>query len=309
MKILVKCMNRNKEPIILEGKKTLIVIPVLIMLLVLISATFALIVVNGTVNLITFFILVVIYFSVILLFFAQHVYAGLVMMIVGGFFGYFCDLWGVGNNLWLYNKNTISMWIMNGGDITHGGFPFEIVASYFFASMFLMTIIEFLFEKEIGELVKDYENGVKNVKSYKQMVPALIVVIVSTVIIVIEPLYWESLGYFSIGVVTLSLVPGKKKSIPIIFGIIIGVVGLFLELFCSGKIMPNAVIWTYQQAEWDAFKIPSPRVSGAPISALYAYFGVGATLASVFLLLLKFPAFRKETPILPIFPRIVLKRK
>lgn len=300
-------MNRNKEPIYLEGKKRLLLIPICIFLFIMIATIFSLSIINGKVILGVFFLITFAYFLVVLLFLARHIYIGLVMMVVGGLFGYFCDLWGVGNNLWLYNENTMSFLILNGGDITNGGFPFEIVASYFFASMFIMYLLEFLFEGPTDKLIKEYEKGAKLIKNYKQMLPAIVVVIISTIVIIIEPLYWESMGYFSIGVVALSLVPGNKKMIPIIFGIIMGLMGLFLELFCSGKIIPEVELWTYQQPEWDAFIIPSPRIDGAPISALYAYFGVGASLASTYLLLLKIPAFRKETPILPIFRRLSLK--
>ncbi|MHA1149412.1 MAG: hypothetical protein ACTSR8_14340 [Promethearchaeota archaeon] len=302
-------MNRNKDPIILKGKQKLILIPFAIILLIIITATFSLVIVDGKVNLIMFFILISIYFLIVLLFLARHIYIGIVMMFAGGLFGYFCDLWGVGNNLWLYNKNTDSFYIMNGRDLTNGGFPIEIVASYFFAALFLMNLMEFLFEAETEELIQEYDSGIKLIKSNKQMIPALIVITISTVIIIIEPLYWESMGYFSIGVFMISLVPGNKKLIPILFGIGMGFTGLFLELFCSGKIIPGVEIWTYQQTEWDAFVIPSPRILGAPISALYAYFGVGATLASIYLLLLKIPIFRKETPIFPIFPRLSLEKK
>ena len=281
-------------------RKYLIDISVMLIFLIIMCTTFYLCVRDGRPNLTVFLIVVICCFTAITLFIAKHIYIGLVMMVVGGLLGFFCDLWGVGNNLWLYNENTISLYVLNGGDLTNGGFPIEIVASYFFASMWLMQIIETLFDKEIEELIEEYDNGAKFISSYKQMIPAIIVIIISTIIIIIEPLYWESMGYFSIGVILLSLVPGNKKIIPIIFGVIIGLFGLFFELFCSGKIIPGAIIWTYQQSEWDKFIIPSPRIDGSPISAIYAYFGVGATLASTFLLLLRIPAFRKEISIIPI---------
>ncbi|MHA1149408.1 MAG: hypothetical protein ACTSR8_14320 [Promethearchaeota archaeon] len=294
-------MYQLKESILkFKERKYFINILIMLSFLTVMCTAFYISVTNGRPNLTLFLIVVIGCFTVITLFLARHLYIGLVIMIVALLLGYFCDLWGVGNNLWLYEKDTITLYILNGGDLTNGGFPIEIVAAYFFAGMWLMQIIESLFDKEIEELIEEYNNGAKLINSPKQMIPAIIVIIISTIIIIIEPLYWESLGYFSIGVFMISLVPSNKKIIPIIFGVFVGLGGFFFELFCSGQIFPEAVIWTYQQAEWEKFAIPSPLYKGSPISAIYAYFGVGAILASTFLLLLKFPVFRKEITIITI---------
>ncbi len=270
----------------------------ILVFLVIMCTTFYLCVVNGAPNLIVFLVVVIACWGFIVLFLARHVLIGFVMMIAGGFFGYFCDLWGVGNGLWLYHADTISMLVLNGGNLTNGGFPVEIVLSYFFAAMWLTQILESVFDVETEEIVKSYDAGAKFIAKTSHLIPALAVAVISAIIIIIEPLYWEAMGYFSIGVFLLSLVPGNKKSIPLIFGILMGFTGLFFELFCSGQVVPGAVIWTYQQPAWDAFTIPSPRILGAPISAVYAYFGVGAALASIYLLLLKFPAFRRVKQII-----------
>ena len=297
-------MEQFKETILkLKERKYLIDLAIMLIILTVMCTAFYISVTNGSPNLTAFLTVVIICCVVITLFLAKHIYIGLVIMVVACLLGYFCDLWGVSNGLWLYNVDTITLFVLNGNNMTDGGFPIEIVAAYFFAGMWLMQIIESLFDREIEELIEEYDKGAKFINSTKQMIPAMIVIVISTIIIIIEPLYWESMGYFSIGVFMLSLVPGNKKVIPILFGVLVGFGGLFFELFCSGKIFPNAMIWTYQQDAWNAFIIPSPRIEGAPISAVYAYFGTGAILASTFLILLKFPVFRKEITI------ITLKKK
>lgn len=297
-------MSQNFEIITKwKDKKYLLDFLVLFTFLITMLTTFLLCVVNGQPNLIAFLIVVIACFSVITIFLAKHIYVGLVMMVIGGLFGFFTDFWGVGNNLWLYNENSITLWVMNGGDLNNGGFPFEIVASYFFASMWIMQVIESLFDTEIADLTQKFAGGEKLVRSYKQFVPTVALLIISIIVIIIEPMYWQPLIYFTIGIFTMSLVPGNKKIISIIFGLIMGFSGFFFELFCSGQILPNALIWTYQQPSWDAFVIPSPRILGAPISAVYAYFGVGSALASSFLILLRIPLFRKEISILSTFKK------
>ncbi|MHA1731285.1 MAG: hypothetical protein ACTSU5_05045 [Promethearchaeota archaeon] len=240
-------------------------------------------------NLIAFLVVVVACFTIITIFLVGHVFIGLVMMVVGGLFGFLTDFWGVGNDVFQYEPGTITLYVLLSGELGNGGVPFEIVASYFFASMWLAQIIESLFDEEIEDLIAEYDEGVKLVGSYKQMIPALVVVVVSLVFISVDNVLIQPWGYFSMGVVLTSLVPGDKKIIPIVFGVIMGAAGLFFELFCSGEILPGVVIWTYSNPDWSFY---------TTYRAIIAYGGVGASLASTFLLLLKVPAFRKEVSII-----------
>ena len=48
-------------------------------------------------NMTIFLVIVILCFVVITLFRAKHIYIGFAMMVIGGFMGYFCDLWGVGS--------------------------------------------------------------------------------------------------------------------------------------------------------------------------------------------------------------------
>ncbi|MHA1293243.1 MAG: hypothetical protein ACTSQJ_11325 [Promethearchaeota archaeon] len=267
-----------------KGKKYLRDFLITLVFLAIMVGSFYFCVIGGRPNLIAFIIVVIICFTIITLFLARHIYIGLVMMIIGGLFGFLTDFWGVGNKVFIYREDIVTFyWLIK--DITGGGVPIEIVLSYFFASMWLMQIIESIFDEEIEELINDYNSGIKLIKSYKQLLPAIIVIIISIIIIAINPILIQPWGYLSIGVFLTSLVPGNKKIIPIIFGILVGITGLFFELFCSGEIFSEAVIWTYNHPDWsfDTF-----------YRAIIAYAGVGASLASIFLLLLKFPIFQKE---------------
>ena len=85
------------------------------------------------------------------------------------------------------------------------------------------------------------------------------------------------------------LVPGAKKIIPISFGIVVGFVGLLFELFCTGSIIPDTFIWSYTNQDWS---------SDITYRALIAYGGGGAAISSAFLILLKYPIFRKEISII-----------
>jgi len=270
-----------------KDKKYLFDFILMMIFLAIMVSSFYFCVVGGRPNLIPFIIIVIICFTVITLFLAKHLYIGVVLMVVAGLFGFITDFWGTGNNVFIYEQDTITfLWLLKG--ITHG-VPIEIVLSYFFSAMWMMQIIESLFDKEIEELIEEYDSGVKLIKSYKQMLPAMIVIAISVVIIIINPLLIQPWGFFSIGVVLTSLVPGNKKIIPIFFGIMVGVAGLFFELFCSGEIIPEAVIWTYPNPDW-GFE--------HSYRAIIAYGGFGASLASIFLLLLKYPTFRKEISII-----------
>ncbi len=251
-------------------------------------ASFYFCVIGGKPNLIAFIIVVIICFTIITLFLARHIYAGIIMMLVAGIFGFITDFWGTGNKVFIYRQDIITFyWLLKG--ITEGGVPIEIVASYFFSAMWLMQIIESIFDEEIDELIEEYDKGIKFINNFKQLIPALIVIIISIIMIAINPILIQPWGYFSIGVLLTSLVPGNKKIIPIIFGTLVGLTGLFFELFCSGEIFPEAIIWTYNNPDWSF---------DTTYRALIAYGGVGASLASIFLLLLRYPTFRKEIKII-----------
>ncbi len=265
-----------------------------IFFLTIMCLSFYLCVYSGAPNLIAFILVVIGCFTVITLFLAKHVYIGLIMMVIGGIFGLLTDLWGVSTRLFLYRPETITLGFIRIGNSSERIIPVEIVLSYFFASMWLMQILESIFDQEAGELTKLYNEGEKLIKSFKQMIPAIVIIIISLIIIVMDFSYLQSFGYFSIGVFLVSLVPGSKKIIPILFGIIMSAAGLFFELFCSGEIIPEIVIWTYPNPDW-SFK--------STFIALIAYGGVGASLASVFLIMLKFPTFQKEISIITIRKR------
>lgn len=240
---------------------------------------------GATPNLIPFIIAVIICFTIITLFLAKHLFCGFVMMICGGMFGFLTDFWGTGTDVFQYVPGTITFVVLLSGELGNGGVPFEIVASYFFASMWLMQIIESIFDKEIEELVQEYDSGVKIFRDVKQFIPFFIFFIIAIIMVSLQPVLIQPWGYFCIGVFLVCLVPGKKKIIPIIFGAIVGLTGLFFELYCSGEIFPETVIWTYSNPDWG---------SDILYRAIIAYGGVGASLASVFLILIKFPIFRTE---------------
>ena len=261
----------------------------LIFLTIMVVTFYFCVAISGRPNLFLFIIVVLICFSVITLFLARHILIGLIMMVAGGLFGFFTDFWGTGTQVFLYREDIITAaWLLRG--ITTG-VPIEIVASYFLASMWLMQIIESVFDKEIEDLIEQYDNGIKIIKDFKQFVPFIIVIVISVIMVAIKPVLIQPWGYFSIGVFLTILVPGNKKIIPILFGLVVGLVGLFFELFCTGEIIPEAVIWTYTNPDWG---------SDITYRAIIAYSGVGASLASIFLLLLKYPTFRKEYTIISI---------
>ncbi|MHA1730750.1 MAG: hypothetical protein ACTSU5_02350 [Promethearchaeota archaeon] len=72
------------------------------------------------------------------------------------------------------------------------------------------------------------------------------------------------------------------------FGVIIGVTGLFFDLFCSGEIVPGVVVWKYSNPDWSFDTTYRPIVARG---------SVGASLTSTFLLLHRIPAFRGELSI------------
>ena len=109
------------------------------------------------------------------------------------------------------------------------------------------------------------------------MLPAIIVIIVSIIMVCINPVLIQPWGYFSIGVFLTCLVPGTKKVIPILFGIIVSFAGLFFELFCSGEIFSDVVVWTYINPDWNFEHT---------YRAIIGYGGLGASVASIFFLLL-----------------------
>ncbi len=285
-------MEQFKETVFkLKEKKYIkdLIITAVFLAIMLVSFYFS--VVGGAPNLIPFIIMVILCFTVITLFLARHIYIGLIMMVAGGMFGFFTDFWGTSLNVFQYIPETTTFVVLLSGELGNGGVPFEIVASYFFASMWLTQIAESLFDREIEELIEYYDSGEKLIKGYKQMLPAVIVVIISIIMVSIRPILIQPWTYFSIGVFMTCLVPGTKKLIPILFGLMVGFAGFFFELFCSGEIFPDVVIWTYPNPDW-SFE--------HTYRALIAYGGFGAALSNLVLVLVKYPIFRKEITLIKI---------
>jgi len=288
----VKKMEQFKETVFkLKEKKYVKDLLITLAFLMIMLGSFYFSVVGGKPNLIPFIIMVILCFTVITLFLARHIYIGLIMMVAGGMFGFFTDFWGTSSNVFQYIPETTTFVVLLSGELGNGGVPFEIVASYFFASMWLVQITESLFDREIEELIEHYDSGAKLISGYKQMMPAIIVVIISIIIVSIRPLLFQPWTFFSIGVFMTCLVPGTKKLIPISFGLMVGLAGFFFELFCSGEVFPDVIIWTYTKPDW-GFE--------HTYRAIIAYGGFGATLSSLVLILVKFPVFRTEITLIKI---------
>ena len=103
---------------------------------------------------------------------------------------------------------------------------------------------------------------------------------VAITIIIIEPIYIQSMLLISCGVNLFIWLPKQTKELVLPMAIFMGFVGFFFENFATG-IIPTFSVWEYNIEAHSNLNIPDPLVGVAPISALIAYTGTGLILFSL----------------------------
>jgi hypothetical protein len=237
-----------------------------------------------------FLIVVVACFLVITLFLARHVFMGLLLMGVAGGLGWLTDIWGVSNELWTYHGNENSFLELHAG-APSGGVPIEIILAYFFSAMWLMQVLESLFDEEHDWMHAFHDAGKKLGLGRQEWMMGASITMVSILVVMADPLYLQPLITFNIGTWLTLFVPSSVRHTSLVFGLVMAVSGLFFEMLCTGKLFPDVAIWTYSETGHDPLRWM--------LGVFLGYAGSGAIVASAQLMLLKHRFLGKQVALLP----------
>lgn len=237
-----------------------------------------------------FLIVVVACFLVITLFLARHVFMGLLLMGVAGGLGWLADIWGVTNGYWTYHGTQYSFLVLH-PEAAAGGVPVEIVLAYFFSAMWMTQVLESLFDEEHDWMHTFHASGKKLALSGGAVRIGVSISVAAGFVIAVDPLFLQPLVLVVLGVWMTLLLPAPVRNTAVAFGLIMGTAGLFFEMLCTGKLIPDLAIWTYAGDGHDSL----PWLIGV----LLGYAGAGAIIASAQLVLLKHRFLGKQVELLP----------
>ncbi|MHA1291537.1 MAG: hypothetical protein ACTSQJ_02585 [Promethearchaeota archaeon] len=196
---------------------------------------------------------------------------------IGGFIGFCTEWWGCSNRLWQWTEPQISIWYVFGHPY---GFPIEVVFAYMASGFWIGKVSLILFEPQHKETIEFFKSNAylrrKNIKISLN----ILVYTISISIVIIEPIYIQSMLLISTGINLFIWLPRQTKEIVLPMAVFMGAIGFFFENFATG-IIPNFSVWQYNLKAHNNLNIPNPIIGVAPISAFIAYTGTGFILFSL----------------------------
>ncbi|MHA1149436.1 MAG: hypothetical protein ACTSR8_14460 [Promethearchaeota archaeon] len=231
------------------------------------------------------------YFNTNMLMFGVFVYIGLgwliyktpnrklslITGIIGGLIGFLTEAWGCSTHLWNWTEPIITLWMILGH---YNGFPVEVVIAYFASGFWIGKVSLILFEPQHKKTLKFWANKDYNEKKNLRLGIGILLYVTAITVIIIEPVYIQSMLLISTGVNLFLWLPKQTKELVLPMSIFMGLIGFFFENFATG-IIPSFSVWEYNIAAHNNLNIPDPIVGVAPISALIAYTGTGLILFSL----------------------------
>jgi len=198
---------------------------------------------------------------------------------MGGFIGNFTEAWGCPSRVWNWTETCYSIWMVF--DPVYG-YPIEIVIAYFAAGFWIGKVACVLFEPQIEETLDFYQNKGYKEKMNVKLAIAIIIDVVGTTILLIEPLYTQPMLLTMVGTNIFLTLPKETMMVVLPFAFVTGCAGFFFENFACG-IIPGFSVWVYDPNAFVNAKIPIYMIGVAPHIAFIAYAGTGLVLfGSVF---------------------------
>ncbi len=211
----------------------------------------------------------------------------LITGVVGGAVGFFTEFWGCTQHVWNWKLPITTLWMLFGDA---NGFPIEVVIAYFAAGFWIAKTAHVLFKPSTDYTVKFYEaEGLQDTLKVRKIL-AILLPIPEIVILLIEPMWMQSMILTAVGIVIMCFLPAEALKWVLPIGIFMGGVGFFFENFATGGLGLGVEVWKYDVTLYATLRIPDPVVGVAPISAFFAYMGVGLVLFGLSFLLLKYPS-------------------
>lgn len=205
----------------------------------------------------------------------------IITSILGGIIGFLTEYWGCSHHFWNWQLPCQSLWMING---VQDGFPIEVVAAYAGAGFWMSKLSLKMFIPEHQSAILFYAHKKYLDKFYTRISIAFIIDVIGISIICRESLLIQSVTLLMLGLNVLLFLPKEAFRIVSGFGLFVGCMGFFFENFATG-FFPSFAVWKYNQAAHLNLNFPNPMIGVAPISAMFAYIGVGLLLFGLSFLL------------------------
>ncbi len=210
----------------------------------------------------------------------------LITGMVGGVVGFFTEFWGCSATVWNWELPITTLWMIFGDA---KGFPIEVVIAYFAAGVWIAKTAHVLFKPSTDYTVKFYEaSGLQDTLKVRAIL-AIVLPIPEIAILLIEPMWTQAMTLTAFGIIIVCFLPKEALKWVIPIGIFMGGVGFFFENFATGGFGADWAVWRYDLSLYATLRVPNPVVGVAPISAFFAYMGVGLVLFGLSFLWLKIP--------------------
>ena len=201
--------------------------------------------------------------------------------LVGGLVGFLTEYWGCGQHYWSWVVPCQSLWMINGME---DGFPVEVVVAYAGSGFWITKLSLKLFAEEHRDTALFYANRGYLTSFYARLTTLFLIVVTGITVLCIEPVFIQSSLLLTAGLSVFTLLSRSAQKIVGSFAIVVGLVGFFFENFATG-FFPAFAVWRYNHAAHTGLAIPDPIIGVAPITAFFAYVGVGLLLFGLSFLL------------------------
>jgi hypothetical protein len=232
----------------------------------------------------------------------------LVSSVLTGVIGAATEQWGCSTGLWNWvsssyphgDRDTTSLWMVGGSP---QGFPIEVVVAYgkqvspkflpavtfrhFFAAgagFWMASISKVVLAPEHDDVARAAGTGGSHDSIREGSIAAALRRITTTLLVGLacsEPAYVQSACLLCAGINVASGLTTRATWAAVCWGVLVGVCGLFFEMFATGGLLENVAVWRYDQAKHHemvqagALQAPMFFLRTAPYTALFAYIGTG----------------------------------
>lgn len=218
--------------------------------------------------------------------------------LIAGLIGLLTEEWGCSHCLWNWHAHTTSFHMITIMESApeNNGFPIEVIIAYMGAGFWMASISKVVLAPEhlfLEKQLKVYRQRLmvnRGLKprwnfykpesfwkySTRRAVPSALFLIAYC-----EPVYRQSALLLCVGLLIIYRLPQNAKNAILCWGCITGVAGIFFEIYATGGIIEDLIVWKYDHekhhnmAKQGIFSLPVFFVRTAPLSAFFAYIGTG----------------------------------
>ena len=234
---------------------------------------------------------------------APHKGVSISLALCAGTVGALTEYWGCKyTGLWNWvspvfheaDRATRTLWMIGGAP---HGFPIEVVMAYAGAGFWMGSISVIVLQTEHTQVRL---SGAQHRAATPAQVPVAgspsllhrfvhnaaaqglhVIPAIALIFAWSEPVYLQSALLTGVGWAVVARLPPPARSASVAWGTVVGVSGLFFEIFATGGLRDSLAVWRYNRTahaklvDSGIYGVPVPFASTAPLSALSAYIGTG----------------------------------